>query len=141
MAHETSHEAPERATVEVRLPAEGAYAAVLRTTAAGLAARIDFTMDDIEDLRMAIGEAIALLLPAADPGSDLVCTFTLTDGYVSVHASVEAGDEPEVDSSSFAWQVLDTLASDATAGSRSGRFEVSFTVQSERTVPLTGVVP
>lgn len=138
MAHEIPYEAPQRATVEVRLPAEGAYAAVLRTTAAGLAARIDFTMDDIEDLRMAIGEAVALLLPVADPGSDLLCTFTLTEGYVSVRGSVEASDEPAVDTSSFAWQVLDTLSTDAAAGSRDGRFEVSFTVQSERAVPLAG---
>ena len=46
-----------RADVELRLPAEGAYATVVRTTAAGLAARLDFTIDDIEDLRIAIGEA------------------------------------------------------------------------------------
>ena len=41
---------------------------IVRTSAAGLAARLDFTIDEIEDLRIAIGEATALLLPAADPG-------------------------------------------------------------------------
>ena len=39
-----------RADVELRLPADGAFVSVLRTTAAGLAARLDFTIDDIEDL-------------------------------------------------------------------------------------------
>ena len=41
-----------RADVELRLPADSAYASVLRTTTAGLAARLDFTIDDIEDLRI-----------------------------------------------------------------------------------------
>jgi hypothetical protein len=51
--------------VELRVPASGAYLAVLRTAAAGLAARLDFTLDDIEDLRIAVDEACALLLPLA----------------------------------------------------------------------------
>ena len=46
---------PARADVELRLPPDNAYVAVLRTTTAGLAARLDFTLDDIEDLRMAVG--------------------------------------------------------------------------------------
>ena len=49
----------ERADVELRLPADGAYVSVLRTTTAGLAARLDFPIDDIEDLRIAVGEACA----------------------------------------------------------------------------------
>ena len=60
-----------RADVELRLPADSAYVSVLRTTTAGLAARLDFTLDDIEDLRIAVGEASALVLPEAEPGADL----------------------------------------------------------------------
>ena len=60
-----------RADVELRLPADSAYASVLRTTTAGLAARLDFTIDDIEDLRIAVGEANAMVLEQADAGSDL----------------------------------------------------------------------
>ena len=33
--------------VTIRLPAEGAYLSVLRTATAGLAARLDFTLDEI----------------------------------------------------------------------------------------------
>ena len=61
-----------RPDVELRLPAESAYVAVLRMTTAGLAARLDFTLDDIEDLRMAVGEACALVLEHADPAA--TCT-------------------------------------------------------------------
>src|SRR4029078_13735568 len=54
--HAMDH-APDKADVSLRVPAEGAYVSVLRTMTAGLAARLDFTVDDIEDLRIAGGEA------------------------------------------------------------------------------------
>ena len=54
-----------RTPVEIRLPADSAYLSVLRTATAGLAARLDFTLDEIEDLRIAVDEACAMLLPQA----------------------------------------------------------------------------
>ena len=65
--------APPAPDVELRLPADGVYVSVVRTTTAGLAARLDFLIDDIEDLRIAVGEACAMVLPEADPDSELVC--------------------------------------------------------------------
>ena len=63
---------------------------MLRTTTAGLAARLDFTIDDIEDLRIAVGEASAMVLPEADPGADLVCRFYLRPGELTVAGRVDA---------------------------------------------------
>ena len=127
-----------RADVELRLPAEGAFATIVRTTAAGLAARLDFTIDDIEDLRIAIGEASALVIPEADPGVDLVASFWFGRGSMTVELQAEAIDEPPLDTESFAWQVLDTMAQDATAGSEGGRFRVRFTVTSSVAAGRTG---
>lgn len=129
----TDHDSPgerERADVTLRLPAEGAYAAVVRTTAAGLAARLDFAIDDIEDLRIAIGEALALALSEADPGTDLDCRFHLSPGTMTVELCVEAVDEPALDTDSFAWQVLETMADQARAASDQGQFRVEFSVSS-----------
>ena len=53
----------DRDVVRLQLPAIGAYLSVLRTATAGLAARLDFTLEEIEDLRIAVDEACALLLP------------------------------------------------------------------------------
>ena len=127
-----------RADVELRLPAEGAFATIVRTTAAGLAARLDFTIDDIEDLRIAIGEASALAIPEADPGTDLVATFWIGPGSMTVELQVEAIDDPPLDTESFAWQVLDTMAQDASAGAEEGRFHVRFTVTSAVAAGMTG---
>ena len=98
--------------VELRLPAESAYVAVLRMTTAGLAARLDFTLDDIEDLRMAVGEACALVLENADPGGDLHANFDLSDGSIRVSVSADSIGDTEPDADSFGWQVLTALTSE-----------------------------
>ena len=104
--------------VELRLPAESAYLSVLRTATAGLAARLDFTLDEIEDLRIAVDEACALLLPDARADHPLVCRFTLeVDSLeVSVEARTHAGRTPGRDS--FAWTVLAALAGEVEASAR-----------------------
>src|SRR6478672_2369275 len=104
---QTSGHSQDRADVELRIPADGAYVSVLRTTTAGLAARLDFPIDDIEDLRIAVGEASAMVLPEADPGGELLCRFYLRPGELTVSVGVTASHAvaaPDYDS--FAWQVL-----------------------------------
>lgn len=119
-----------RADVELRLPADNAYASVLRTTTAGLAARLDFPIDDIEDLRIAVGEASAMVLPEARPDSDLTCRFYLRPGELTVRISVEVDHEVAPDQDSFAWQVLTTLATGASTESADGVFSISVSMES-----------
>jgi serine/threonine-protein kinase RsbW len=120
-----------RADVELRLPAERAYVSVLRTTSAGLAARLDFTIDDIEDLRIAVGEASALVLPEADqPGADLTCEFFMDAGDLTIRVSVPSSHPTPLDEDSFAWQVLTTLAAKATVSTDDHRFAITLSMQS-----------
>jgi serine/threonine-protein kinase RsbW len=75
---------PERAEretkdhVQVCMPAEGAYLSVLRTATAGLAARLDFTLDEIEDLRIAEEMTITVSVVAAEPSMPARDTFAWT---------------------------------------------------------------
>src|SRR5688500_20320112 len=78
--------------VEIRLPADSAYLSVLRTATAGLAARLDFTLDEIEDLRIAVDEACAMLLPQALEGAQLICRFTLTSETIEVTVTIPTTD-------------------------------------------------
>jgi len=120
-----------RADVELRLPADGAYASVLRTTTAGLAARLDFTIDDIEDLRIAASEASALVLPEADEGTDLQCEFWLDPGELVLSLTVTSSTPTPPDEDGFAWQVLSTLASEVTADVGEGSFALRLTMRPE----------
>lgn len=119
-----------KADVSLRVPADGAYVSVLRTMTAGLAARLDFTVDDIEDLRIAVGEACALVLPEARPGGDLEAEFRQTPGTLTVSVRVETERRADPDYESFAWQVLSTLAAEATADADERRLEITFTSDS-----------
>jgi serine/threonine-protein kinase RsbW len=96
--------------VTIRMPAEGAYLSVLRTATAGLAARLDFTLDEIEDLRIAVDEACAMLLAQAGAGTTLECDFTLSRDTMTIAVSAEStlGKPPAKDT--FAWTVLSALA-------------------------------
>jgi serine/threonine-protein kinase RsbW len=127
---------PERPTADgtedvvlLAVPASGAYLGVLRTATAGLAARLQFTLDEIEDLRIAVDEACAILLAVATLDADLSCRFTVTGSSLTVEASVPtvqrnvrlpAGE-------SFAWQVLSALADDVAADVSGGRATIRLT--------------
>ena len=101
---------PDSDVVELGVPARTAYVSVLRTTAAALAARLDFTLDEIEDLRIAVDEASALLLTQAVPDSQLTCRFELAGDELVVSVSVHARNPRVPTRSSFAWTVLTALA-------------------------------
>ena len=122
--------APAKADVSLRIPADGAYVSVLRTMTASLAARLDFTVDDIEDLRIAVGEACALVLPEAAPGGDLEAEFRQTLGTLTVSVRVRTDTRADPDYESFAWQVLSTLATEATAEAGEHHLEVTFSSDS-----------
>src|SRR5690348_13565289 len=100
---------------ELRLPADSAYLAVLRTATAGLAARINFTIDDIEDLRIAVDEACAILLPQAVPASELQCRFWLGDATMTVAVGATCTDPRPPAEQGFAWRVLSALTTFATS--------------------------
>lgn len=101
--------------VTVRLPAEGAYLSVLRMVTAGLAARLDFTVDEIEDLKIAVDEACAMLLAGAVPGADVDVTFTVGDDVLHVSVTVPSVSGAEPSRETFSWTVLTALAGDVDA--------------------------
>jgi serine/threonine-protein kinase RsbW len=116
----------ERDVVLLRLPAIGAYLSVLRTATAGLAARLDFTLEEIEDLRIAVDEACALLLPSTVPGTDLECEFELYSDQLRITVTALTLDGAEPARDSFAWTVLSALAG-----------EVDSTVDADSRVSIT----
>ena len=95
----------------LRLPAAGAYLSVLRTATASLASRLDFTIDDIEDLRIAVDEACAMLLAQAVAGRRPrvhASSSPPTRSRVAVSVLTLDGEQPSRDT--FAWTVLTALA-------------------------------
>lgn len=75
--------------VQLIVPAEPGSARLARLVAAALAADADFTIDETEDLRVAVSELVALLVEGGDEADDLDDQVTLT--YNRGTDSVEVG--------------------------------------------------
>ncbi|MBX6749527.1 MAG: anti-sigma regulatory factor [Micromonosporaceae bacterium] len=107
--------------VELTVPAVASFLPVVRAATAGLAARLSLTLDEIEDLRIAVDEACAMLLslPAGDPAgtATLRCRYeVLADALaVRVCAPVEDGAALPAEQS-FAWRVLTAHATGVSHG-------------------------
>lgn len=112
--------------MEIEVPASSAYLTVLRTAADGLAARLDYTLDDIDDLRIVVDEACGSLLEQADPTTVLICSFALVEGAVEVTARVTCSRPVEPARDTISWTVLEALA--ASVAVHVGPHEVSITL-------------
>ena len=101
--------------VDLAVPADPAYVAVVRSATAGLAARLALSVDEIEDLRIAVDEACSLLLAGrAHECETLRTSFSLGDGLLDV---VITGPAPVLPTeSSFAWSVLRALVNSVETG-------------------------
>jgi serine/threonine-protein kinase RsbW len=99
-------------TVTVQVPAEAGHLALLRTTVGGFAARDNFTLDQVDDLRMAVEEAAVQLLRQST-GEQIVLDVTSTDAGMEVRLRAEvASSAPVIDEQSFSWTILRALADD-----------------------------
>src|SRR5262245_10117183 len=117
--------------VELTVPAQIPYLAVVRTATAGLAARLGFTLDEIEDLRIAVDEACSMLLslPAAPvPGGGMLsCRFLMRDDGIGVTVSAQVTPRAVLPPyHSFAWQVLTAHATDVAGSASDGHAAIEL---------------
>lgn len=101
------------APVEVAVQADAALIPSVRAVAADLAARADFDLDAVSDLRMAVDEACSALVPLAAGGGRLRCGFSVRDGRIDVTCRVPITGSTTLRQDTFGWRVLTTLADDA----------------------------
>ncbi len=103
--------------IDVRLPATAVHLPVLRTLTADLAARLDFNLDEVADLRMAVDEACAGLVARASAPTQLRCVFQTDADALWVVASAHTVDGIPPARDTFGWRVLTALVDtvDATA--------------------------
>lgn len=103
---------------EVRLvvPAEPEYLRLVRLTAAGLASRMGFTFDEVEDLRIAVDEVCFLLLD----GDVIDLRYSAGPDSISIEGSTSGdGDLPEPNDLSM--QILTALVDEVAITSEGGR--------------------
>lgn len=99
--------------IVVRIPARPEYVHVLRTAVASVAARLDFTYDAIDDLRIAVDEACAHLLGVSSSAGTMTLRITPHGRDLVVLASTDSDPgqwPPPGAKQTLAWQVLNALA-------------------------------
>jgi serine/threonine-protein kinase RsbW len=107
------------ATITLRVPAHPDYVGLIRSTAGHVAARADLTVEQIDDLRLAVDEAFALLISHNPSHGDVSVTFEVAVDVLTINLVGPEGS-PELDRSTFAWTVLQALVADvkiSTSGS------------------------
>ena len=115
--------------VTIRIPASPAYIGVVRLVAAGLATRLRFTIDEIEDLKIAVDELSAYLTGSQGRDGDLNLTFTITDQNIEIRGEgiLSPGQKVRTELTDFSRMILDTVVDTASLEQADGSpvFELS----------------
>jgi len=85
-----------RDSIRLTIPALLPYVRLPRVAIAGLATRSGFSYDEVEDLRLAVGEVCQVLLDGADRSGTLTIDFTVSRGTMRVEVAIAASGGHEV---------------------------------------------
>lgn len=103
---------PVSGSIVVSVPARPEFIGVLRSFAAVVASELRLSLDDIDDLRLAIDEAFTSLLGASASATTSVVTFVPAPQELIVTIGIDAGPTlwpPRDVEGSLAWQVISGL--------------------------------
>ena len=96
--------------LELRVPTTATQLPAVRAMAGDLAMRMDYDLDAVEDLRLAVDEACATLALVADGDAPLTVVFETTRTGLHIDAWVPTVQDTDVPRDGFGWAVLQTLA-------------------------------
>ncbi len=102
--------------LELRVPTSRTQLPAVRAMAGDLAMRMDFDLDAVEDLRLAVDEASATLASVATADSALTVVFEARPDGLQIHAWVPTAAGTDVPRDGFGWAVLHTLVDSVAAG-------------------------
>ncbi|MDP9242605.1 MAG: ATP-binding protein [Actinomycetota bacterium] len=111
------------ADVLVTVPARAEFMQLLRSAVGSIAARLDFTYETIDDLRIAVDEACARILSVPGEPTSLTLRITPMQDRIEVLASTDGKAEdwpPEDFEESLTAKILDALV-DEVSFERVGR--------------------
>ena len=101
--------------VLLSFPAETLNVALARTLAVTMAARAHLTVDQIEDVRLAVDEAVSQLILGTYDGAVINCTFEERMGTLSIHVTAPSLSGVPPDRTTFSWTVMNALVDNVEA--------------------------
>jgi hypothetical protein len=101
-----SQRGPQDQVITLQVNAAAPDLAPLRVVVADFAARANFELDAVEDLRLAVDGAASQLVAVSAPGTLLTCVLSLDTAQIGVTASVPSRPGTTLRQDSFGWRVL-----------------------------------
>jgi serine/threonine-protein kinase RsbW len=95
--------------LELRVPTTATQLPAVRAMAGDIAMRMDYDLDSVEDLRLAVDEACAILAAVGEPEEPLTVVFDTTRSGLHIEAWVPTREGVSVPRDGFGWAVLQTL--------------------------------
>ena len=110
-------------TISIKIPASPEYIQVVRLVAAGLASRLSFTLEDIEDLKIAVDELSAYITGAHGRSGTLAVSFTLKDDEIRISGTGEYTQRYDLrtELTEFSLMILETVSDSAELSASDGK--------------------
>ena len=106
--------------VHLALPATPEFVRLARVTATGLASRAGFSIDEVEDLRLAIDELCFTLIGSKGREGRLELRYLLDGSALEVHGSLDVGSGEVPHLSDWSDKILDALVDEHEVGRLTG---------------------
>jgi anti-sigma regulatory factor (Ser/Thr protein kinase) len=108
--------------VTVRIPASPAYLQVVRLVAAGLATRLGFTIDEIEDLKIGVDELCAYFTGTQGRDGTIEIRFGVHDDKLEISGvgNFAPGQKVRTDLTELSKMILDTVSDEASLSQVNG---------------------
>src|SRR4051794_10810451 len=98
-------------TVRLSVPASLEYVRIVRLTASGVASRLGFDVEEIENLRVALDELASMAIELADSG-ELEVTFSTTDTELRISGRAPIANGVDVGVEALTAQILKAVIDD-----------------------------
>jgi serine/threonine-protein kinase RsbW len=121
---------PEDSVIRVAVPASPHVLHLLRSVTASIGARMSMSLDDVEELRIAVDEAATLLLDRVDVGGGaLELALTCTDRSLTASVSLDPAGPSDVKDAhgTWPWRVITAVTDEASIERSDTRMTITFT--------------
>jgi len=124
-------------TVQIKLPVDARFAKTLRLAVSSLATLGDFTLEEIEDLKIAVEEAFLMSVDRADAPEELQFDFTLFDDRLQMRVGTLPAGSAQAEGESerqreYGLMILRAVVSEATFVETPGGSELVMQKRKER---------
>lgn len=121
-------------SVTLAFPAQTQNVSLARTVTAAMAARADLPLDQLEDVRLAVDEAVSQLIADAPADAEIRCEFDVADGVLDILITGTSTSGLVPPTGTFSWTVLTALVDSVSATVEHG--VVALHLHVTRSIPV-----